>query len=139
MTTLYFFQWMSPFNWRWSLCRRWFCQYYITSRVWVTFVYNSEVVAVIFEECIYIITPINFEDILVLCYYNCFFFEWRKFDLFPPVQEGEEHLHVNPILKFWVAEGHKKFQRVHKQIFFSWVSRRKERLQTFLGEFFSQK
>ena len=57
-------------------------------------------------------------------------------DLFSPVHEWEEHLRVNPILKFRVAEGHEKFQRVHKQIFFSRMNRRKKKSRTLLGEIF---
>ena len=60
-------------------------------------------------------------------------------DLFSPVQEWEEHLRVNPILKFRVAEGHEKFQRVYKQIFFSRVNRRKKKSRTFVGEIFFTK
>ena len=60
-------------------------------------------------------------------------------DLFSPVHEWEEHLRVNPILKFRVAEGHEKFQRVHKQIFFSRMNRRKKKSRTLLGEIFFTK
>ena len=60
-------------------------------------------------------------------------------DLFSPVHKGEENLRVNTILKFRVAEGHKKFQRVHKQIFFSQMNRRKKKSRTLLGEIFFTK
>ena len=46
-------------------------------------------------------------------------------DLFSPVQEGEENLRVNPILKFREAVGLEKFQRVPEPIIFFRVNQGK--------------
>ena len=60
-------------------------------------------------------------------------------DLFSPVQEGEENLRVNPILKFREAYSLSKFQRVQEQIFFSRVNRRKQVTNSSRWNFFHKK
>ena len=60
-------------------------------------------------------------------------------DLFSPVHKGEENLRVNTILKFRVAEGHEKFQSVHKQIFLPRVNRRKQVTNSSRWNFFHKK